>query len=241
MAQFVTAVYTQAGRMYYEDHMFSLTLHAFLFKVHNIILDLQLNAWYVDNGKIVGMLNDTSRAVQMFVDDEPEHDLHLELHKSSIMNDADAIDLRCLFSVSIKFKTFDDGQKTLGCSIGPDLYVQDFIKTKIDNIQLILDHIPYINNPRTEMIILRGSANSSKINHLLHTVRRDRIHDKLQSADQNWQMAIEAIFSAQIDDPLAWKQAHLPIGKAELAIGIVEDHPDATYINSRLGTIGLVN
>ncbi|CAM6023946.1 unnamed protein product [Sphagnum balticum] len=54
-------------------------------------------------------------------------------------------------------------------------------------------------------------------------------------------MAIEAIFSAQIDDPLAWTQAHLPIGKAGLAIGIVEDHPDAAYISSRLGTASLVN
>jgi hypothetical protein len=54
-------------------------------------------------------------------------------------------------------------------------------------------------------------------------------------------MAIEAIFSAQINDPLEWKQAHLPIDKAELAIGIVNDHPDAAYINLRLGTAGLVN
>ncbi len=52
---------------------------------------------------------------------------------------------------------------------------------------------------------------------------------------------IEAILSAQIDDPLVWKQAHLPIGKAGLTISIVEDHPDAIYINSRLGTAGLVN
>jgi hypothetical protein len=36
------------------------------------------------------------------------------------------------------------------------------------------------------MIILCGSANSSKINHLLRTVRRDRIRDKLQTVDQNW-------------------------------------------------------
>jgi hypothetical protein len=59
MAQFVVAIYTQAGRLYYKDHafsltsgvdqgdplvglLFSLTLHAFLFKVHNIIPDLQL-------------------------------------------------------------------------------------------------------------------------------------------------------------------------------------------------------
>ncbi|CAK9256716.1 unnamed protein product [Sphagnum jensenii] len=54
-------------------------------------------------------------------------------------------------------------------------------------------------------------------------------------------MAIEAILFAQIDDPLAWKQAHLPIGKAELAIGIIKDHHDAAYIGSRLGTAGLVN
>ncbi|CAK9193849.1 unnamed protein product [Sphagnum troendelagicum] len=54
-------------------------------------------------------------------------------------------------------------------------------------------------------------------------------------------MAIEAILFAQIDDPLAWKQAHLPIGKAELAIGIIKDHHDAAYIGSRLGTTGLVN
>ncbi len=31
------------------------------------------------------------------------------------------------------------------------------------------------------------------------------------------------------------------IGKAGLAIGIVQDHPDAAYISSRLGTAGLVN
>jgi hypothetical protein len=54
-------------------------------------------------------------------------------------------------------------------------------------------------------------------------------------------MAIEAILSAQIDDPLAWKQAHLPIGKAKLAIGIIKDHVDAAYISSRSGTTGLVN
>jgi hypothetical protein len=54
-------------------------------------------------------------------------------------------------------------------------------------------------------------------------------------------MAIEAILSAQIDDPFAWKQAHLPIDKAGLAIGIVEDHLEAAYISSRLGTAGLVN
>ncbi len=53
------------------------------------------------------------------------------------------------------------------------------------------------------MIILRGSANLSKINHLLCIVHRDHIRDELQIADQNWQMAIEAILSAQIDDPLA--------------------------------------
>jgi hypothetical protein len=70
----------------------------------------------------------------MFIDDELEHGLHLQLHKLSISSDADAIDLRGLFPVSIKFKTFDDGQKTFGCSIGPDLYVQDFIKAKINNI-----------------------------------------------------------------------------------------------------------
>jgi hypothetical protein len=46
-------------------------------------------------------------------------------------------------------------------------------------------------------------------------------------------MVIEAILSAQINDSLAWKQAYLPIGKAGLAIGIVEDHPNATYISSR--------
>lgn len=83
----------------------------------------------------------------MFVDNGPEHGLHLQLHKSSITSDAEAIDLRCLFPVLIKFKTFDDGQKTFGCPIGLDLYVQDFIKVKIDNIQSILDRIPYINDP----------------------------------------------------------------------------------------------
>jgi hypothetical protein len=195
MARFIAVIYSQASHLYYEDHvfsltsdvnqgnslaslLFSLTLHVFLLKVHNIIPDLQLNAWYLDDGKIVSTLNDTSRAVQMFVDDRPEHDLHLQLHKSLITSDVDAIVLRCLFSASIKFKTFDDGQKTLKCPISPDLYVQDFIKAKIDNIQSIFDRIPYINNPQIEMIILRGNTNSSKINHLLRTVRRDRIRDE---------------------------------------------------------------
>jgi hypothetical protein len=77
MARFVVAIYTHAGRLYYEDHvfsltsgvnqgdplaglLFSLTLHALLPKVYNIIPDLQLNVWYLDDGKIVGTFNDTS-------------------------------------------------------------------------------------------------------------------------------------------------------------------------------------
>jgi hypothetical protein len=94
MVWFIATVYTQVGRMYYEDHVFSLTfgidqgnplagllysltLHTFLLKVHNTIPDLQLNAWYLDDAKIVSTLNDTSRIVEMFVDDVPEHSLHL--------------------------------------------------------------------------------------------------------------------------------------------------------------------
>jgi hypothetical protein len=45
------------------------------------------------------------------------------------------------------------------------------MKAKIDNIQSIFNRIPYINDLHIEMIILRGSTNSSKINHLLCTVR----------------------------------------------------------------------
>jgi hypothetical protein len=81
--------------------------------------------------------------------------------------------------MSVKFKTFNDGQKTLDYSIGPDLYMKDFIKAKIDNIKSILNRILYINDPHIEMIILRGNANSSKINHLLCTVHRDCIRDEL--------------------------------------------------------------
>jgi hypothetical protein len=88
----------------------------------------------------------------MFVDEEPEHGLHLQLHKSSITSDADAINLRCLFPASLRFNTFNDGQKTLGCPIGPDLNVQEFTKAKIDNIQLILDRILYFIDSQIEMI-----------------------------------------------------------------------------------------
>ncbi len=63
---------------------------------------------------------------------------------------------------------------------------KNFIKAKIDNIQSILDRILYINDLQIEMIILRGSTNSSKINHLLRTVHQDCIYDELQTVDQNW-------------------------------------------------------
>ncbi len=56
--------------------------------------------------------------------------------------------MQCLFSASIKFKTYDHDQKMLDCPISPDMYVQDFIKAKIDNIQSIFDHILYINIPQ---------------------------------------------------------------------------------------------
>jgi hypothetical protein len=50
---------------------------------------------------------------------------------------------------------------------------------------LILNRISYINDLQTEMTILRGNANSSKINHLLRIVCRDHIRDDLQIVDQN--------------------------------------------------------
>jgi hypothetical protein len=62
VVRFVAAVYLKARHLYNEDYvflltsgidqgdplgglLFSLTLHAFFLKVHNIIPDLQLNAW----------------------------------------------------------------------------------------------------------------------------------------------------------------------------------------------------
>ena len=112
---------------------FSLALHPVVERIRMEVPDLVLNAWYLDDGTLMGSPEDLVAALRIIEDDGPSLGLHLNRVKSLLFipEKSDAL----LSSLLSDIPTTRGGFTLLGCPIGPPSYCEEVFGRRVAKVK----------------------------------------------------------------------------------------------------------
>ena len=99
------------------------------------------------------------------------------------------------------------GAELLGSPVwGSEQFFQDCFSKCIEKIWQCQQELQSLENPQTELHLLRSWLSLCKINHLLRTVPPDKVPTQLQLFDHNLHRSLEGIVNCSISES-SWLQA----------------------------------
>ena len=132
--------------------------------------NLDLCVWYLDDGTIIGSVEDVHKVFELIQRDGPARGLHLNVKKNEIWwpsraspdpfpADVDRVD--------------NAGVKLLGAPIGTKAFTTGFVQKKLDALHAVYKLLREVNDAQVEFALFRGCLAYNKINHLLRTCPPD--------------------------------------------------------------------
>ena len=141
--------------------IFAVVLHPIIMKIASEVPDLLLNGWFLDDGSLVGRVEDLSAAVDIIRQDGPTKGLFLSTTattpwpKSTIWcpqlpsQDPDPL------GHGIP-RIQEPGIVLLGSPLGSHGFVHEKIQQKIAKIKELTQLLPNIKDPHSEFVLLRS-------------------------------------------------------------------------------------
>ena len=133
----------------------------------------------------------------------------------------------------------DAGIILLGSPVGDQQWEGEVIRSRIEKVRNITEHLPHLKDPHTEFVLLRSCLGLPKVMHLLHSV--DPTHHQLlwSDFDRVTREALTRILGASLTN-LQWRQAKLPVTLGGLGMRAAEDHGAGAHAASLLSSQALV-
>jgi len=164
--------------------LFSLVLHPLALKIEAEFPDLDLCVWYLDDGTIIGSVEDVHKVFELIQAEGPALGLHLNVKKNEIWwpnraspdpfpADVDRVD--------------NAGVKLLGAPIGTKAFTTDFVQKKLVALNEVHQLLREVDNAQVEFALFRGCLAYNKINHLLRTCPPDLLEEALAKFDEQFQ------------------------------------------------------
>ena len=227
--------------------LFSLVLHPIILRIKEQVPSLDLNAWYLDDGTLVGTVAELRQAVDIIVREGPARGL--------ILSTAHTTRAPALPKTSVWSKldlTGDDdplgkgvprvrglGITLLGAPLGHQGYEQEVIQEKVNKVQEITTLLPDLKDPHAEFCLLRSCVSLPKLMFILRTVDTTAHRHLLAQFDLITREALSRILGSPLSD-LQWRQAKLPVHLGGMGLRAALDHGAAAYSTSLLQSQTLV-
>ena len=217
--------------------LFSLVLHPLALRIQAGFPNLDLCVWYLDDGTIIGSVEDVHRVFLLIEQEGPALGLHLNVKKNEIWwpsragsdpfpADVDRVD--------------NAGVKLLGAPIGTRDFTTDFVKKKLKALDDVCKALREVDNAQVEFGLFRGCLSYNKINHLLRTCPPDLLQDALGKFDDHFQNIVAEILRVPCLPEDQWEQASLPVKFAGLGVNQTKVIAGSAYIGSCALTKDLV-
>ena len=144
---------------------FALTLHPIVERIKaEVRYTLALNAWYLDDGTLIGSPKDLSAALQIVETDGPSVGLHLNRGKSLLFSPK-ASDIS-KSPVPPEVPVTHAGFYLLGCPIGPPSFCKEVLQ---DKIRKSLELLHEMGDSQLETTLLRSCLALPKFSYLIRT------------------------------------------------------------------------
>ena len=146
---------------------FALTLHPIIKRIRAEVPSLALNAWYLDDGTLVGSTQDLSAALHIVESAGPSIGLHLNRGKSLLFipNACDS----SLSTLPSEVPVTRNGFCLLGCPIGPSSFCEEVLQERVGNIKGSLERLRDLSDSHLETTLLRSCLALPKLSYVLRT------------------------------------------------------------------------
>ncbi|GKE18867.1 hypothetical protein Tco_1426444 [Tanacetum coccineum] len=158
---------------------------------------LFLQAWYLDDGTIVGDTLVVGKVLELIVEDGPRCGLHLNVDKTEIFwpKEDPRSRVEGVFPPNISRPLH--GVKLLGGAVSVDFgFCSELAMKRVSKTIVLMDTVAHINDPQCELLLLRACTGISKLYFAMRTCPRRVFESTQRSFDVALRSSIERIVTA---------------------------------------------
>ena len=208
---------------------FSLTLHLIVERIKAEVPSLALNAWYLDDGTLVGPPEGLSAALDIIERDGPPLGLHLNRAKSLLFVPSQCDSSQSSLPPDIPVTS--GGFCLLGCPIGPPSYCEEIVQARITRIWECLAALHDMQDSQLETTLLRSCLALPKFSYILRTSPPSYI----EQASRDFDVAVRETLEVILGGPLSeWSglKASLPSSRGGINLRSASLHAPAAFLAS---------
>jgi hypothetical protein len=212
--------------------LFALTLQPLVLKIAEQCPELDLNAWFLDDGNLVGSPDSVHRAVEIIGEEGPRYGLHLGKGKCELWWPTRPDDEWEIFPKDF-IRVDGGGVKVLGGPVGNSEFAEKFTSKRVQKIRKLLELMKKLEDPHMEVLLLRYCVGMPKFTVALRTTDPRDIPGAIHNFD-------EAVYDALIHIFGLGPQVHqrdligLPLRLGGLGIPQASHIALSAYIGSML-------
>ena len=213
--------------------LFSLTLHSVVMQLEEIP-GLRQNAWFLDDGHLVGTREALGEAVDILRAEGPLIGAHMSVSKTVVYcphhdrHDTDPLNR------GIR-RADNEGIKVLGAPVGSEEYEERILEERLITVRDLLSKLHLLDDPHMEYVLLRSCFAFPKFAYAIRTVDCTKHTYILEQFDRAVKDALEGSLGPPLT-PVQWTQASLPTSQGPgggLGLRMARKHAAAAYLASR--------
>ena len=216
---------------------FALTLQPFIEKIKAEVPGLSLNAWYIDDGTLVGSPEDLAVALRIVEEEGPALGLHVNHSKSLLFipPDADASQSTLLADIPIARRGFT----LLGCPIGPPEFCEEALGARLQKLKASLGVLCEMGDAQLESTLLRSCLALPKVSFVFRACPPSHLYHFSSEFDTSMRRTLESIIGGPVSDWSCLKST-LPSSRGGLNLRSASRHAPAAFLSSYAASLPLV-
>ena len=208
---------------------FALALQPIVDSIQAKVPNLKLNAWFLDDGVLIGSPADLSLALAIIEQEGPPRGLRLNRSKCLFFSsDPDSPPDNSLLQ---EIPRAEEGFSLLGCPVGPPPFCNTILLQRVEKIREFLKKLPDLQDSQMESTLLRHCLSLPKIFYSLRTCPPDFVREATTVFDDLIRDTLSDIAGGPLSD-WSWRKASLPVSLGGLGLRNASTTAPAAYISS---------
>jgi hypothetical protein len=197
---------------------------------------LTLNVWFMDDGTLIGTVDDIKRALQVIVTEGPALGLHINLPKCELW--WPTLNSRLDEFPPGVTRLASSGVALLGSAVGSEAFAESELSKRVDKMSVMLSTLDEFEDAQVQLALLRVCLGMPKLAYSLRTSAPEKFQGQLTRADAAITAALDVITGDPLTKP-ALLQAQLPIKRGGLGVRTASGTAAAAFISSCVSTRAL--